>query len=129
MKENELFREIVRIVRDENGLSAALHRIQSLLASEWGGAILIIRPASAAAAVSFPPAICEFLESREFPFRGLYTAPLQSGTLSQGTLVACIGTWGVSGEILRRVTNFAGQQLTDLARRLSLPALEYAEAA
>src|SRR4051812_28180904 len=102
MKQNELFQEIVRIVGDADGLSAALHSIQSLLAAEWGGAILIIRPASSA--LSFPHNVCEFLESRDFPFRGLYTAPLKTGAASAGTLVACIGTWGTPGEVLRSVT-------------------------
>jgi len=128
MKEKELFREIVRIAHDADGLTPALARIQSLLASEWGKALLIIRPASPAAVTSLPPAVSNFLDSRDFPFRGLYIAPLLSGTETAGTLVACIGTWNAPTDTLRRITNFASQQLIDLARRLALPRLEYAEA-
>ncbi|MEO8660130.1 MAG: hypothetical protein ABI693_16795 [Bryobacteraceae bacterium] len=128
MKEKELFREIVRIAHDAGGLNDALHRIQSLLATEWGGALLVIRPASTSKVTSFPPVVSSFPESRDFPFRGLYVAPLRSGNETAGTLVACIGTWGAPTDTLRRITNFASQQLIDLARRLALPRLEYAEA-
>jgi hypothetical protein len=129
MKNNEQFDEIIRIVRESDSLSAALKRIQSFLASAWGEALLIIRPASMASAVSLPAGISAFLESRNFPFRGMYTAPLQTGTLSHGTLVACIGTRGAPRETLCRVTNLVGQELTGLLRRLALPVLEYTEAA
>src|SRR6266851_4481291 len=129
MKENELLSEIGNIVRHADGIPSALTRIQSLLASHCGGALLIIRPASPGAVLPAVPAVCEFLESRQFPFRGLYMAPLNSGNRAEGTLVACLGTWSVPGDLLRRITNFVGQQLTDLARRLALPSIEYAEAA
>ncbi|HXJ43895.1 MAG TPA: hypothetical protein VNH18_31710 [Bryobacteraceae bacterium] len=128
MKEDELLHEIVRIVRDADGMNVALGRIQHLLASEWGGALLIIRPSLTKSTISIPPAVSGFLESQEFPFRGLYVAPVNTGARAAGTLVACIGTWGAPREIFRRVTNFAGQQLTDLANRLSLREIEYAEA-
>lgn len=134
MKQNEIFRQISRIVHDADCLSAALSGIRAILATEWGGAVLIIRPASTAQGNSFPPAISEFLESREYPFRGLYTAPLRNGARTAGTLVACIGSFYLGssqafGDSLRAVTDYAGNQLADLARRLALPALEYAEAA
>ncbi|MCU1326753.1 MAG: hypothetical protein JWN34_2123 [Bryobacterales bacterium] len=130
MKEKELLREIGSLVRESDGLNSALSRVQTLIASECGGALLILRPeASATTAISAAPAVCEFLESRVFPFRGLYVAPVSAGNRAKGTLVACIGTWGVPGELLHRITTFAGQQLTELARRLALPSLEYAEAA
>src|SRR4051794_715263 len=129
MKEKALSREIARIAQDADSLSAALNRIQFLLAAEWGGALLIIRPVRAASTAPFPPKVCEFLDSRDFPFRGLYTAPLETGAASAGTLMACIGSWGAPGEAHRTIANFAGQQLTYVLRRLAIPLPEYAEAA
>ena len=130
MQERELLKEIGSLVRESDGLQSALRRMQALIANECGGALLIIRPeSSATTAISAAPAVCEFLESRQYPFRGLYVAPVSAGSRTVGTLVACIGTWGVPGELLRRITTYAGEQLSALARRLALPALEYAEAA
>ncbi len=129
MQEKELLREIAEVVRLADDIPAALTQVQSLLANTCGGALLIVRPVTAGAVLPETPAVCEFLESRRFPFRGLYMTPLNSGHRAAGTLVACIGTWGVPGDLLRRIATFVGQQLTDLARRLALPALEYAEAA
>src|SRR5438270_7181110 len=115
MKENELLSEIGRIVRSADGLGPALRRVQALIAGQYGGALLIIRPVSSGTSLPPAPALYDFLESREFPFRALYTAPLNPGNRAAGTLVACIGTWGAQADLLRRVTNFVGQQLTDLA--------------
>jgi hypothetical protein len=129
MKERELLSEIVRITRDAEGLGLALRQLQNLLATEYGGALLILRPASGSPATAASPHISEFLESRNFPFRGLYTAPVAGARRHAGTLVACIGAFGAPGDLLRRVTAFAAEQISDLARRLALPALEYTEAA
>jgi hypothetical protein len=128
MKEHELLKEIGRIVRDAKTLTAALRRVQTVLADHCGGALLIIRPEAPGSAISTAPAVCDFLESRQYPVRGFYAAPLNYGARAAGTFIACIGTWGVPCDLLRRVTNFAGQQLADLARRLALPTLEYVEA-
>jgi hypothetical protein len=129
MKEQELLKEIARIVREADSLAAALRLIQSLLATHCGGALLIIRPEAPGSAISAAPAVCAFLESKQFPLRGFYAAPLNYGSRATGTFVACIGTWAVPCDLLRRVTNYAGQQLAELARRLAVPALEYVEVA
>ncbi|MDQ1473694.1 MAG: hypothetical protein QOJ99_5174, partial [Bryobacterales bacterium] len=125
----ELLGEIGNVIRHADDLPSALTRIQSLLASHCGGALLIIRPASSGAVLPAVPAVYAFLESRQYPFRGLYMAPVNSGGRAVGTLLACIGTWGAPGDLLARITVFVGQQLTALARRLALPSIEYAEAA
>jgi len=127
MNERELLTEIVRIARHADGLTPALRQIQTLIAKEYGGALLMIRPPAPGAALA-SPAVHDFLEAKDFPFRGLYTAPLTTRRRDTATLVACIGTWGAPGEILRRIVTFAGEQLTELARRLSLHTLDYAEA-
>ena len=129
MKENEVLLEIGNIARLADGIPSALTRIQTLIAAYCGGALLIVRPASSGPVLPETPAVCEFLESRQFPFRGLYMTPLNAGHRAAGTLVACIGTWGVPGDLLRRIAGFIGQQLTSLARRLALHSLDYAEAA
>jgi hypothetical protein len=128
MKERDLLKEIGRIAGEAESLTAALGNVQTLLADQCGGALLIIRPEGPSAAISAAPAVCAFLESRQFPVRGFYSTPLHCGAVV-GTFVACIGTWGVPCELLRRVTNFAGQQFAELARRLAMPILEYVEAA
>lgn len=128
MKEQELNTEIAGIVRRARSLAPALHEIRQLIAQEFGAALLVVRPA--AGGTSLPASIVsEFLESRQFPFRALYTAPLKAEGREAGTLVACIGTWGSSGDILRRITTFAGEQLAALLRRLPAQSLVYTEAA
>jgi hypothetical protein len=75
MNENRLLLEISNIVRLADGIPSALARIHTL------------------------PAVCEFLESRPFPFRGRSMSPLNSVTRAAGTPVACIGKWGVPGDM------------------------------
>ena len=128
MKDQELHTEIAGIVRRAGSLAPALHEIRSLIAREFGAALLVVRPSASGSTL---PAniVSEFLESREFPVRALYTAPVKAEGREAGTLVACIGTWGTSGDILRRITTFAGEQLAALLRRLPAQSLVYTEAA
>ena len=128
MKEQELHTEIAGIVRRARSLAPALHEIRSLIAREFGAALLVVRPAANGSALP-ASVVSEFLESREFPVRALYTTPLKSEGKEAGTLVACIGSWGTSSDVLRRITTFAGEQLASLLRRLPAQSLVYTEAA
>jgi len=125
VKEPEILREIDHIVGIADGIQSALTQIQALLARYCGEALLIIRPAEPGPVLPGTSAAFEFLESREFPFRGLYMAPLRAGNRNAGTLIICIGTWGVPGDLPRRITNYLGQRLSTLASS----SMEYAEAA
>lgn len=129
MRENELLGEIGNIIRQADALPSALTRIQSLLASHCGAALLIVRPASSEAVLPSVSAVYDFLESRLYPVRSLCMAPVNPGGRPAATLIACIGTWGAPGDLLSRVTNYVGGQLSELALRLALPSIEYAEAA
>src|ERR1700709_1950010 len=120
MRENELTREIKRIASRADALKPALTEIEALLSSEWGAALLVIR--EAATPVPFPSADFSFLESHNFPFRGMYTSSIQTGGGSDDRLLACIGTWGAPDKNVRQIIDFVGQQL-------SLRANHYAEAA
>ncbi len=129
MKEKELLGEIENVVRNAEGLTSALTRIKALIGAYCGGAVLAIRPESFGRATSTPPPVLELLESREFPFRGLYFAPVSYGSGPIHTFIACLGTWGISADSLRRITTFTAQQLSELISRLGIPVTEYAEAA
>ena len=129
MKEKELLGEIESVVRSAEGLGPALNCIKALIGAYCGGAVLVIRPESFGHATSTPPRVLEFLESRQFPFRGLYFAPVNYEKGPPHTFIACMGTWGIAADSLRRITTFTAQQLSVLISRLDISVTEYAEAA
>jgi len=86
-----------------------LESISALLTVHIGSATLFVRPF--AHGYPFLPHshpsgfnVTRFLESREFPFRALYTAPIVHQGRSRATLVGCFGSWGASGEFLQLMT-------------------------
>ena len=112
--EKDLIVEINRIVREALNIEEAIAFVQSLLDSEIGSSKLLLDPdthrMSSRAAIS----VCEFLDSRQFPFRALYTAPVVVGGETVGRLVACFGSFGSPGESLQRVTAHLARQLGQL---------------
>jgi hypothetical protein len=59
------------------------------------------------------------LDSREFPFRGLYTEQLRVGGRKVGLLVACFGSFGVPGKLLPALTSQIAGQLNEILARTS----------
>jgi hypothetical protein len=120
MNERQLISEIGGIARCAGSVEEALAGMESLLGREIGSATLLLRPLGGSRLNE--SAVSNFLESREFPFRGIYTAPL----LEQGqSLVACFGSWGAPGDLLRRATASIARDLGTLAGRVR-PATEAA---
>jgi hypothetical protein len=115
MNERHLISEIGGIARRAESLDEALTRMESLLGREVGAATLLLRPVGGSGLNE--SVVSTFLESREFPFRGVYTAPLAA----QGqSLVACFGSWGEPGDLLRRATASIARDLSLLAGRLGV---------
>jgi hypothetical protein len=115
--ERELILEISRIGHASTSVAEAIHTLQALLAGEIGASVLVVRPIHRVASSLAAESISEFLDSRRFPFRGLYTAPLVVGGRELGRLIACFGSFGSPGELLRRLTAHAAQQLGELLDR------------
>jgi len=118
MNERELIAEIGGIVRAANSLDEAVGRVESLLSREIGAATLQVRLLQSGSPVFAGTGVSQLLESRAFPFRALYTAPLR-GDRPRETLLACFGTWDAPGELLQRVTAYTAEQLGTLLQRRS----------
>jgi hypothetical protein len=129
MSERELLLEITRIASDAANAAEATRRMQARLALEIGSAMILLRPPGAAGQLFANSPISEFMESREFPFRGLYVEPLAVRGKEAGTLVACFGSWGGKGEFLQRAAAHASEQLAALLARVHRGALPKEEAA
>lgn len=117
MSEKEILVEISRITRSAQSAAEAAEKIEAQLALEIGSALIRLRPPGARTALFADSPISRFMESREFPFRGLYVAPLAVRGEEAGTLVACFGSWGARGEFLQRATAHTGDQLAALLAR------------
>jgi hypothetical protein len=121
MNERQLISEIGGIARRAVSVAEAVSGIESLLRRAIGSATLLLRQVDGGRLNE--TAVSDFLESREFPFRGVYTAPLVEEGNSRATLVACFGSWGAPGELLRRATVSIARDLSTLSGRLRLPAV------
>jgi hypothetical protein len=99
---------------------------QSALAERIGSAALTVDLSDGGMSPSLARSTPEFMDSREFPFRGMYTAPLAVGSRKVGRLVACFGTFGAPGKILPELTAHVARQLVEILRRTSLTVPEAA---
>ena len=108
MKEREFLREVSRIARESSRLHEAVSGIQLLVSREIGVATFLIRPADGNHAVFRDPMVTEFLESRAFPFRGVYKAHLGSSAV----IIICLGSWGAPGKFTHQMVDRIGQELT-----------------
>jgi hypothetical protein len=127
--ERELILEISRIGHESKSVDEAVGSAQSLLAREIGGSTLLLDPAEPGISPWAAKSASEFLDSREFPFRGLYTAPLMIGNDSAGRLIACFGSFESPGESLQRLTAHIAQQFGQLLARTHGEVISRAEAA
>lgn len=125
MSEKEFVREMNRIVRESNIAEDAIEETQALFAAEFGETRLVLRPMSSTASPFGEPVVRDFIESRRFPFRGVYTAPLGM----DGVLIACIGSWGAPIETIQSLVEHAAVRLAPLFERTQALAARPSEAA
>ncbi len=127
--EREIIREISRIGHESTSVDEAVEVVQSLLATEIGGSTLLLDPAELGISSWAAKSVSEFLGSREFPFRGLYTAPLVVESKTSGRLIACFGSFEAPGESLQRLTAHIALQFGELLSRTHGEVISRAEAA
>jgi hypothetical protein len=90
VNENVLKREISQIFRHTEPYAAAIEAAAALLSHEVGDVRIVSRSDAGKRSIFRDPAIAAFLESRDFPFRGIYNAAAGQGT----ALILCVGSWG-----------------------------------
>lgn len=115
--EKNLAPAISRLSHQTSSISEAVAQFQSLIADEIGGAALLVEPVKEGIPNPIAHSVSEFMESRRFPFRGLYTAPLMAGNRKVGRLVACFGSFGAPGNSLPKLTLHMARQLSDILSR------------
>jgi hypothetical protein len=98
-------------------MEEAMELLQSVLTGEIGGSTLLVEPADAGATPWATKSVAHFMDSRAFPFRGLYTAPLVVENKKVGRLVACFGSFGAPEKTLSQLTAHIAQQLGDVLVR------------
>ncbi len=125
MSTNEFVREINRIVRESVLEQDAIENAQALFAAEFGETRLLVRPAIWDGSIFAEPAVRDFIESRRFPFRGVYAAPLGPDAV----LIACIGSWGAPIDSIQSLVEHVALRLAPLSEEARRPAARQSEAA
>ena len=115
--EQHLIPVIGRLARQARNINEALALFQPLLADEIGGANLFVDQGEENISPDVMKSTAAFLDSHQFPFRGLYTAPLQVGGRRVGLLVACFGSFGAPGKLLPALTDQLAKQLNEILAR------------
>jgi hypothetical protein len=124
--ENYLIPVMNRLARQARNINEAIALLQPLLAGEIGGATLFVDTNPERISPSVMKFTAAFLDSRQFPFRGLYTAPLKVGGRKVGLLVACFGSFGVPGKLLPALTSQLAGRLNEILARTSRAVTELA---
>lgn len=114
MSEKELIREISRIGRVSKNVSEAVELIQALLTKEIGVFALVLDFTPHGISPDTAEFISIFLDSRQFPFRGLYTSPLLVANGEAGRLLGCVGSFGSPGELPEHLVSHIARQLATL---------------
>jgi hypothetical protein len=125
VSEKEFVRDLNRIVRESGIAEDAIEKTQALFAAEFGVTRLLLRPLLWHASIFGEPVVRDFIESRSFPFRGVYTAPLGA----DGVLIACIGSWGAPIETIQSRVEHAAARLAPLSVMAQDRAARQSEAA
>jgi hypothetical protein len=115
--ERNLIPVINRLSRHARSVDEAIELFESLLAGEVGGATLLVDPVEEGISPRTGETVAAFMESRQFPFRGVYTAPLTVGARKVGKLIACFGSFGAPGKLLPQVTAHVARQLSEILGR------------
>lgn len=105
--------EIERISRRSTSLEEAIHSVEAALKSEIGDATLLLQPEGEKLSPFSLGAVSSFLESRTFPFRGVYTAPSRAGRL-----IVLFGGFGEPGKFFQELTNRIATELGALQLRV-----------
>jgi hypothetical protein len=100
-------------------MDEAIGIFQAVLAGEIGSARLLVDLVEEGMSPSVAKSTAAFMDSRQFPFRGLYTAPLTVGNRRVGRLVACFATFGMPGKALPVLTSHIAVQLGEILARTS----------
>jgi hypothetical protein len=111
MRESELLADLREIAGGVNSAIDALKGMEALLSERLGTATLILKSAGDDPSAASGFSVAGFLESREFPFRGVYSEKVERAGKPAGTLLACFGTWGAPSGLLRAVTAQAAKQI------------------
>lgn len=117
--ERNLIPVINGLSRQARSVDEAIELFESLLAGEVGGATLLVDPVEEGISPGTGKTVAAFMESRQFPFRGLCTAPLTVGSRKVGKLIACFGSFGAPTKWLPEVTAHIARQLSDILGRTS----------
>jgi hypothetical protein len=115
--ERNLIPAINSLSRQAKSADEAIELFQSLPAGEVGDATLLMDAVEEGVSPDTGKTIAAFMESREYPFRGLYTAPLTVGSRKAGRLVACFGSFGAPGKSLPQLTAHIARQLSEILGR------------
>lgn len=119
LAKRDLIPVIGRLSRQSKSVDEAIEQLQLLLAGEIGGAALQVETLENGTSPLVAQSVSALMDSREFPFRGLYTAPLIVGNRKVGRLVACFGSLGASGRSLATLTTYVARQLSEILSRTS----------
>jgi hypothetical protein len=115
--ERNLIPVINSLSRQAKSVDEAIELFQLLLAGEVGGATLLVDPVEEGISPVTGKTVAAFMESRQFPFRGLYTAQLTVGSRKVGKLIVCLGSFGAPGKSLPEVTAHIAKQLSEILGR------------
>ncbi|HEY4086407.1 MAG TPA: hypothetical protein VGM43_10740 [Bryobacteraceae bacterium] len=110
--DTELIRGIERISRRSRNIEEAIYNVEAALKSQIGEAQLLLQPEGEKLAPFSIQAVTSFLESRAFPFRGVYTASSRAGRL-----IVCLGGFGTPGQFFQELTNRIASELGALPGR------------
>jgi hypothetical protein len=112
--ERELVREISRIGRVSKSAGEAVALVQALLTTEIGAFTLLLDFTPNGISPRTAEFVSIFLDSRQFPFRGLYTEPLFVANGQAGRLFGCVGSFGTPGELPQHLIAHIAHQLGEL---------------
>ena len=115
--ERELMAAITRLARQSKGAEEAIGLFQAVLTAKIGDSTLLVEPVDERTSFWAAKSIAGLMDSRVFPFRGLYTAPLMVGSRKVGRLVACFGSFDAPGLTLSHLTAHIAHQLGEVLSR------------
>jgi hypothetical protein len=107
--DKELIQGIERISRRSRNIREAIRDVEAALKSEIGEAQLLLQPEGENLSPFSLQTVSSFLESRAFPYRGVYTASSRAGRL-----IVCLGGFGIPGQLFQDLTSTIASELDAL---------------
>jgi hypothetical protein len=111
--EKELVPVVERISRRSRTIEEAVSGVETALRAGIGEATLLLQPEGDRLSPFSIQSVSSFLNSRTFPFRGVYTAHSRAGKL-----IACFGAFGEPGRFLQELTDRIAAELGALHGRV-----------